>query len=239
MENISYVGLSYQVALQRKMDLIANNIANVETDGYKSGHATFLEHISHPGRAEPVSMALDYGNYRNFSPGPIRQTGNPLDVALQGNGFIAIQGEDGANKYTRNGNFQVNLAGQLVNSAGQIVLDAGDKPIIVPNDAREIIIDERGAISTDQGEIGRLKVVRFDNPQKMRPVGNSLFETEQDAIPDDQTKVVQGAVEGSNVNAVSEMTNMIEVSRRYQSVARLLQTEHDMKRSMIQQLSKP
>src|SRR5690606_11039405 len=238
MENTSYVGLSYQMALQRKMDTIANNVANVDTSGYKSGHVTFLEHISSPNRAEPLSMVMDYGNYRNYESGPIQQTGNPYDVALQGNGFFAVQTAEGGEQYTRNGRFQVNSAGELVNSAGQVVLDAGQKPIIIPNDAREILIDEQGAVSTDQGEIGRLKIVRFDEPQKLRPVGNSLFETEQDAVPDAETKVMQGAVEGSNANAVTEMTDMIEVLRRYQSVARLLQNDHDLQRSMIQQLSR-
>jgi flagellar basal-body rod protein FlgF len=237
MENTSYVGLSYQLALQQKMDSIANNVANVDTTGYKSGHVTFQEHISRPSNAPPVSQVMDYGNYRNFSSGTLQQTGSPYDVALEGNGFLAVDDGTG-NKYTRNGNFHKNSAGELVTSAGHIVLDAGDKPIIVPNDARDLTIDNKGVVSTDQGQIGQLKIVRFDDPQKLRPVGNSLFETEQSGTPDDQTVVIQGALEGSNVNAITEMTGMIEVMRKYQSVARLLQNDHDMQRSMIQQLSK-
>lgn len=237
MENTGYVALSYQVALERKMDQVANNIANVDTNGFKSSHMLFNEYVVNATKQKPLSMVLDYGNYRNFEPGAFQQTGNTLDVALEGNGFLAVQTPDGQ-KYSRNGSMSVNQQGQLVTSGGLIVSDTGGKPIIIPPESRDVIISENGTVSTDQGQIGQLKVVRFDKPQQMKPVGNSLYETDQAAIPDATTRVKQGMIEGSNVNAVLEMTDMIEVQRKYESVARLLQSDHDLQTSMIQSFSR-
>ncbi len=236
MENTGYVALSYQVALGRKMDQVANNIANVDTSGYKSSHMLFNEHIVNAPKQKPLSMVMDYGNYRNYQPGPIQQTGNTFDVALQGNGFLVVQTPEGE-KYTRNGNMNVNNLGQLVNSSGQLMADTGGKPITIPAGSRDVIIAENGTISTDQGQLGRLKIVRFADPQQLKPIGNSLFEGGS-GIPDPTTTVRQGMIEGSNVNAVTEMTDMIEIMRKYQSMARVLQSDHDMQTSMIQRFSR-
>lgn len=237
MENTGYVALSYAVALERKMEVVANNIANIDTSGYKSNHVLFNEYVVNNRRQPPLSMMVDYGNYRNSSAGPIQVTGNPLDVALEGNGFLAVMTDSGE-KYTRNGTLRMDVQGQLITSAGDPVLDTGGKPIVVPADAGNITITPEGTIVTDQGEIGAFKIARFENPQIMRPIGDNLYETEQPAIIDETTRVTQGAVEGSNVNSVMEMTNMIEVMRKYQSVARLLQNEHDSQINMIQKLGR-
>lgn len=237
MENTGYVALSYAIGLERKMDLVANNIANIDTSGYKSSHILFNEYIVRPQRHDPLSMVNDYGNYRNFDAGTIQVTGNPLDVALEGNGFLAVMTDDGE-YYTRNGNLRLDQQGQLITSGGDPVLDTGGKPIIIPADSGHLTITPEGTISGEQGDIAVLRLVRFDNPQELLAVGHNLYETAQPAIPDDTTRVHQGAIEGSNVNAVMEMTNMIEVMRKYQSVARLLQNEHDSQINMIQKLGR-
>jgi flagellar basal-body rod protein FlgF len=238
MENTTYVGLSQQLALQRRMDMVANNIANVDTTGFKSGHILFAEHIVRKNNDAPLSMVSDYGNYRDFTGGALQSTENPLDVALEGNGFLAVQDAEGNVQYTRNGSMQKNNLGQLVNSAGLAIVSAGGQPIVIPPDAREVNISEKGVVSTDQGSIGQLKIVRFENPLLIKPVGNNLYETDQDPIIDGKTIVKQGMLEGSNVNAVMEMTEMIEVMRRYESVARLLQKDSEIQSSMIQRLSR-
>ena len=237
MENTGYVALSLAVGLQNKMDLIANNIANVETNGYKSSNVMFKEYVFNTSQQKPLSMVEDYGNYRNFSPGAVQTTGNPLDVALVGNGFMAVQTETGE-KFTRNGAMQINAQGQLVNNLGQLVSDTGGKPILIPPDARDITITPDATVYANGEALGRLKVVKFEDPQQLTPVGNSLFTTTQPGVQDEATSMTQGALEGSNVNSVIEMTNMIEVMRKYESVARLLQTEHDSQTSMIQRLAK-
>jgi len=237
MENTGYVALSYQVALERKMDIVSNNIANVDTSGYRSSHMMFSEYVNKNPRQEALSQVEDYGNYRNFAPGALTDTGNTLDVALVGNGFMAVSTADGE-KFTRNGNLSTNALGQLVTSAGDVMADTGGKPIVIPQDAGSITIAGDGTVSGEQGPLGQLKIVRFDKPQELKPVGNSLFETEEAGIADPETKVKQGAIEGSNVNAVNEMTNMIEIMRKYESVARILQNEHESQLSMIQKMSK-
>lgn len=237
--NTTYVGLSYQIALQRKMDMVANNIANIDTTGFKSGNVLFAEHIVRENSDEPLSMVSDYGNYRDYSQGPLQQTGNKLDVALEGNGFLAVQDADGSVKYTRNGQMSLNNLGQLVTNTGMPYLNAGGQPIVIPPTATSITIASNGTVSTEDGAISQLQVSRFENPLSIKPVGNSLFETDQDPIADNiNTKVRQGMIEGSNVNAVMEMTDMIEVMRKYESVARLLQRESELQSTMIQRLSR-
>ena len=239
MENTLYVGLSHQMALQRKMDMIANNIANVDTTGFKAGHVLFGEQVVSKNSDKPMSMVLERGNYRDLSTGPLQQTGNPLDIALNGNGFLAVQSEDGSVKFTRNGSMQKNNLGQLVTSSGMPYLTAGGQPLTIPADAHQVIIAKDGTVSTEQGSVGQLQVVRFENPLGVTPVGNSMYETNQDPIPDNtKTVVSQGMLEGSNVNTVMEMTKMIEVMRRYESAANLLKKEADLESSMIQRLSR-
>lgn len=237
MENTVYVALSYQVALERKMAIVSNNIANVDTNGYRSSHMMFSEHVIDAPRQKPISMVEDYGNYRDFKPGPLQQTGNPYDVALVGNGFMAVATPNGE-RFTRNGNMHINATGQLVNSSGDVMADTGGKPITIPPGSSQVTISANGTVSNEDGPLGQLKIVRFENPQGLKPIGDSLFETEQDALPDGETKIQQGMLEGSNVNAVLEMTDMIEVMRKYQSVARILQTEHDTQINMIQKISR-
>lgn len=237
MENTGYVALSYAVGLERKMDLVANNIANADTSGYRSSHMIFREHVIENAKQKPFSMVEDVGNYRNFTPGPLQQTGNPLDVALEGNGFLAV-GTPQGERYTRAGSMRMNNLGQLITPSGDRVLDRSGQPITVPAGSGDLSISRDGTIETNTGIIGRLRVVRFPDPQQLTPVGNNLYDSTQGGIIDDATIVTQGAIEGSNVNAVMEMTNMIEVMRKYQSVARLLQTEHDSQLSMIQKLGR-
>lgn len=237
MENTGYVALSYAVGLQRKMDIVANNIANVDTNGYKSSAMLFQEYVVDNRGQKPFSMVEDYGNYRNFTPGTVQTTGNSLDVALSGTGFLSVNSA-GGERFTRNGAMQIDGRGQLVTSSGDVINDAGGKPIVIPPNTRNISISPDGMISADENQIGQLKIVRFQDPQRLSPVGNNLYSSTQAAIPDQTTTVTQGALEGSNVNSITEMTNMIEVMRKYESVARLLQTEHESQTSMIQRLSK-
>ena len=140
--------------------------------------------------------------------------------------------------YTRAGNFQVNVNGELVTGRGHLVLGEGGGPITVPEDAKTIKIAEDGAIATEEGEIGRLQVVEFDNLQDLEARGDGLYQTTQQANPATNTRVIQGMLEGSNVKPVLEMTRMIDVLRSYQQTQRLLQSEHERQRTMIQRLSR-
>jgi flagellar basal-body rod protein FlgF len=239
MENSLYVGLSGQVALQEKMALIANNVANINTPGFRGQNAVFKEFISDQKRMkEDVSLVYDYGQYQVTDPGPIKLTGGPLDVALIGPGFLGIQTPEGV-QYTRAGNFALNSLGELVNARGMKVADQGGGTIIIPEDAKFVNIDEKGTVSTQDGPVGTLMVAEFADYQKMEPTGNGNYKTTEAAIPATTTKVKQGSVEGSNVSGVLEMTRMIDVLREYQMVNNMMQTEHQRQQTMIQRLGRP
>lgn len=237
MENTIYIGLSRLNALQTHMDLIANNIANANTPGYKANKVLFTEYLDKPkGMKDQMSMVLDYGDYRVKDNGPIKTTDNPLDVALEGPGYLGVQGADGKIYYTRAGNMALGTDGALVTQQGMPIVDTGGAPITLPPNS-QISIDQQGNVSTKQGIVGQLMVQEFPNIQKLTPFGNNLYKTSEAGVQSEKTRVLQGAIEGSNTQPVLEMTDMMDVSRSYQSVARMLQNEHDRIRSTIKSLT--
>jgi flagellar basal-body rod protein FlgF len=226
------------MALQSQMDVIANNIANMSTPGYREQNMVFVEYMEKlKGNPDPLSMVLDYGQYQDTRPGPMKLTGNTLDFAVQGPGYFGIQIPDGTVQYTRAGNFQVNNDGTLVDGRGNPVAAAGGGTITIPKDAAAVYVADDGTLSTDQGQIGQLMISEFENLQTLEAQGNGLYKATAAALPPDNSVVKQGLLEGSNVNPVTEMTRMIEVSRAYQSTQRLLQAEHERQRTMIQRLT--
>lgn len=238
MENSLYVGLSGQVALEQKMALIANNVANVSTPGYRGQNAVFKEFISDQRRMkEDVSLVLDYGQYQMTDPGPVKVTGNSLDVALVGPGFMGVQTPSGV-QYTRAGNFGLNALGEVVTSRGMKVADQGGGTISIPADAKYVTIDHKGVVSTDQGQISQLMIAEFTDYQKLNPAGNGLYTTDEQPKPATETTALQGKLEGSNVEPVIEMTRMIDLMREYQGVQRMMQSEHDRLRTAIQRMTR-
>lgn len=240
MENTIYIGLSRLTALQSHMDMIANNIANINTPGFKAGKMVFAEYLDKPKTMkETLSMVEDYGNFRVAANGPVKLTGNPLDVALEGPGYLGVQGPGGKTMYTRAGSFGLDTEGNLVTQQGYKVLDGGGAPISVPPGSRDIKIDATGSIATMDGTVGNLMVTEFSNIQTLTPFGEGLYQAKEAGIPAEKTKVIQNALEGSNTQGVLEMTDMIDVSRSYQSVAKMMQNEHDRVRSTIKTLTSP
>lgn len=237
MENISYIGLSQQLALQQQMEMTANNLANMSTPGYKAQHTLFSEYITDPKGGAAIHQSSNTGSYRDLSNGSLTQTHNPFDIAMQAEGFFAIRTPGGIS-YTRDGSFSLNSERQLVNKSGFPVLNGNDEPINVPTDATQIRITEDGEITSEQGTIGRIKAVEFENKQALTRLGSNMFDAQGQAeIVIDQPRMVQGAVENSNVNPVIEMNRMIEVLRNYQSTQRMLQTDHERIRNTVQKLT--
>lgn len=238
MENSIYVGLSRSIALQREMDTVANNIANMNTPGYRNQHVLFEEYIEKPrGIVEPLSMVLDSGQYMSNKPGSVQLTGRSTDVSLNGPGFLSVQNGD-ETLYTRNGNLSKNVAGELVTGDGKPVLSDGGAPIVLPEDSIEIRIAEDGTVSNQDGPVGRLAVTEFENINEMDPVGESMYRALVPGVAATETRIIQGSLEGSNVNSVLEMTRMIEVHRAYQSTQRMLQNEHERQSTMIQRMTR-
>jgi len=239
MENALYVGLSRQVALSEQMGLVANNIANVNTPGFRADKMLFEEYLTKSDvTGESLSMVLDYGQYKDTSSGDVRQTGNALDVALGGPGFFMVETAAGT-QYSRAGNFALNDNRELVNASGNPVLDNGQGRITIPENVREIVISHDGQISTDQGVAGQIGMVEFANVNNLQPTAAGFYVpvNNEAALPAENTKAKQNMLEGSNVQAVLEMTNMIEISRQYQSTHRLMQNEHERQNDAIKSLS--
>jgi flagellar basal-body rod protein FlgF len=241
MDNSLYIAISRQTAIKSQMNLVANNIANMNTAGYRSQNVLFQEHLETQSSIADVdddlSLVHNYGQYDDHSPGPVKTTGNPLDIALNGPGFLGVVTPNGV-EYTRAGNLSVNGNGELITASGFQVANTGGAPINIPDNEGNITIGNDGSISTNNGIIDNLMLAEFDNYQLLTPQGNGLYNTTEEALPAANTLVMQGAVEGSNVNPILEMTRMIEISKNYQSSQRFIQGEHDLQRDSIKTLSK-
>lgn len=244
MENALLIGLSRQVALKRQMDVIANNMANMNTAGYKAGTMLFEEHlmpvaamndITGPGKH--ISFVLDSSIYRSFQEGAFVQTGGELDIAISGDGWLVAQTPDGE-RYTRNGQLKLNASGQLVTPAGHPILGDGG-PITFSSDDTGIEIATDGIISTSQGIKDRLRVVKFENNAALKNEGETLFSTSQTPEPVENVRVLQGMVENSNVQPIHELTRMIETVRAYTALAQAMSQSQDLRRQAIQQLGTP
>ncbi|AVM75162.1 flagellar basal-body rod protein FlgF [Magnetospirillum gryphiswaldense] len=231
MENTSYIALSRQNALWRQLDVIAGNMANANTPGYKSEQMMFREYLmdtrsSDRATGKKLSYVQDIGLLRDTREGAFTKTDNPLDLALHNDGFFQVETEAGM-RYTRNGHFRLDEGGMLVNSQGAAVMDTGDNPIILaPNETR-ITVTPDGSVSTENGIVAKIKVVRFANDQDMRKIGDSLYETTQDPDTIARPSIVQGMMEESNVQPVVEITKMTEVLRQYQALQNILEKEHE------------
>ena len=239
MENSIYLGLSRQITLRTNMDIIANNVANMNTTGYRGQNTLFQEYLSKPrGYDDPLSFVNDEGHYQITAPGPLRQTGANLDAAIVGEGFFSIQAPSGEIEYTRDGNFSMATDGTLVTQAGFPVASAGGGSIIIPPNSSQVNIDENGNVSNQDGVLGQLGVFEFENVQQLEQQGNNLYAlVGGEAVPATESRVVQGHLEGSNVQPVVEMTRMIDTLREYQTVSRAMERENERLRSAIQKLT--
>lgn len=237
MQTPSLILLSRQSALQRTVEVLANNIANTNTTGFKAQQMLLQTHQLQPTFKEELNFVVDRATVRDAATGPMVRTGNELDFALQGAGYFGIRAAEGV-RYTRNGSFTMNSDGELVNQDGLPVLSSDGQSITIPAEAEEISLDASGRLLADGNEVGRLQVKTFPNEQAMIEVGNGLYDTKQAGEDATDTRVVQGAVEQSNVKAVVEMIRVNEAVRAYQQTATLLQSEHDRLRNAIRSLGR-
>jgi flagellar basal-body rod protein FlgF len=247
MENTLLIGLSRQTVLERQLDVVANNIANVNTAGFKADQSLFEEYLTsgaHEDNFKPgdrrVSYVQDRGTYRDFAQGAPEQTKNPLDVAITGNAFLVVQ-TAGGERYTRDGGLQMNNLGQLVTQAGNPVLGTSGPIVFQPTD-HDINVSPDGTVTVVEGNgrtdslRGKLRLVSFADAQKLLKEGSNLYSGEG-AAPDLKSQVQQGYIEKSNVNGVAEMSRMIEITRAYTQIATMLQQESDLHKSAIEKLA--
>lgn len=262
MKNI-WVPLSGQVAQQRKVETIANNVANANTVGFKKDQLVFKEHLTaltkgvddihiprkefspddfyHSQGAENAMVAVD-GSFTVFEQGQLQPTNNPLDVALQGEGFLEVLTPNGV-RFTRKGNLSINREGELVTDHGFKVLSALNLPeeslrgpaaanvpapeeraIRIPTNAK-VTITREGDLLTRDGVFNRLSVIEFKDKHALRKEGNSLYITPDETNvlrTDVKTSVNQGFLEGSNVNAIEEMSELIKAHRHFESIQKAI-----------------
>jgi len=244
MNNTSYIALSGQTAVWRQLDVVANNIANMDTPAFRRQSAVFTSFLaSTPNNnalgQQQLAYAQDYGIETDLTAGPINVTHNPMDIALNNKGFFVVKTPDGE-RYTRNGRFMLDNKGRVVTSEGYQVMNANNQPIVVAPNELQFFVAEDGTVSTENTKLGKIRVVSFDNEQTMRRSTGSLWEPPADQKPKPVTtaKFMQGALENSNVNAVVEMTRMIEVQRSYTNTQSLLDAENDRVKQVIDVLSR-
>jgi flagellar basal-body rod protein FlgF len=230
MNHTGYILLSRLSAMMRGTDVLAGNLANSETPGYRAIRPIFAakleeqRNVAAPRGGREVAYAHDRATWRDAQQGMLTSTNNPLDLALQGPGWFAVDTPRGE-RFTRGGHFTMGPDGRLLDQEGNAVLGSGGRPItFAPTDTR-IEIKGDGSILSENGPIGRLRVVRFTDEQGMKAEGDRLYATDETPEEIDRPGVVQGALEASNVRPVLEMTRLTRELRSFQMVANFLEQE--------------
>jgi flagellar basal-body rod protein FlgF len=226
---------------QREFTAVADNVANVNTQGYRKLEMEFRETISRPRAHATASYVEDRALHVSQMQGGMETTGNQLDMAINGEGFFAVD-VGGTRQYTRRGQFLVNPEGTLVTPEGNGVLDSAGQPIQVPAGAAALKMAEDGTLSTsDGGQFAQIGVFTFSDTDlpKLERAGNTAFVPMlgATALPMESPRLKQGALESSNVNAVQEMVNMQNVSRAYESSIRMMKSLEDLESRAIRNLT--
>jgi flagellar basal-body rod protein FlgF len=240
MDNTLLVSLSQQLAAYQSMDVIANNIANLSTPGFRREEQTFHEYVEQltpedgQSGSQSLSFVQDGGVVRDNSEGAMRQTGAPFDLALHGKGFFVVQTANGE-RYTRNGHFSLDQAGQIVDDAGDALQGDGGA-ITINTDDGDIHIGADGTLSGKNGQLAKLRVAAFADESTLTKDGGSLYSASASPTEATGVEIRQGTLEESNVKPVVEMSRMVEVMRSYQAVATMTQSQEDLMRQAIDKL---
>lgn len=243
MENTSLIALSRQGTLRRNLSIIANNLANMNTTGFKAKKMMFIEYLARSDggggiAGQPISFVRDIATMRDTSAGTLKETGNPLNMAIRGPGYFVVEAEDGE-RYTRNGRFRLDEAGKLVTEGGFPVLSDSGQPFFFSPEDSEIKVAADGTVSTENGELGRIRVVRFENDQELREAAGGLLTSESPPQDVETPGVAQNMLESSNVQPIMEIARMIAVERAYSDVKRFITREDERIRTMMRELNRP
>ncbi|CBW28094.1 putative flagellar basal-body rod protein [Halobacteriovorax marinus SJ] len=272
-----WVPLSGAIAQQRKVETIANNVANANTPGFKKDQIVFKEYLTQfekgyeqdldlPHKewkpedfyrsygAEHAKVKVD-GSFTDFQQGQTTPTGNPLDVALKGKGFIEVLTPNGV-RYTRKGNLSINPAGLLVTDGGNPVLSKIDPALLLagenlpspqertiqlPQNSGRLAINFQGELSNSNGKISDLSIVEFNDIHALKKEGNSFYineKFENISTAENKTAVYQGFIEQSNVNAIQEMSELIKANRNFESIQRVIKTYDTISGKGVNEIAK-
>ena len=243
MDRLIYTSMTGANAAAHRQAVLSNNLANVSTNGFRAEMSTFRSVPLQGDGSKTRVFALEATSGHVETPGPVQRTGRNLDAMAVGNAWFAVQGLDGLEAYTRGGSFQVTAAGQLVNSTGLPVLSDGGGPIDVPQGADVALGADGTLTATVAGQrpqaIGRLKLATPTAEDPLRRGDDTLFRPRSgEPMPNDpNARLLSGALEGSNVNAVESMVGMIAAARQFEQQMRLMQTAENDDKSAAQLLS--
>ena len=218
--------------------MLANNIANLSTTGFRREELGFVEHVrAMAGGDRSLSMASAQVRITDFTQGDLASTGGAFDFAIDGPGFFLVETPDGE-RLTRAGHFMANDAGELVTPGGHRVLDVGGGAIFVPSDAGPILLASDGTLATPDGPIAQLGVVRPLQPATLRREAGQLFVFDGNVEPEPDARIRQGHLEGANVDPVLEMARLISVQRAYELGQSFLEREDERIRGVVQTLGR-
>lgn len=248
MDVSAFVLLSHEQALRRRLDVAANNMANVNTIGFKREQPLFHEYVEQtsdvveaaPENGATTSFVLDFGAVHDTAQGAFQPTGNPLDMMIEGPGYLSVETPGGQIAYTRAGMVKVLPSGELTTSGGHKLLGEDGRPVSVPVElAGQISIGSQGTIDGPGGPFGRLVVTVFDDERRIAPHGDGLLTGQGGRqLAAAETKLRTGGVEGSNVQPIAESTAMVEILRAYQTSMQMTESLNDMRRRAIDRLGR-
>ena len=243
METPTYIALSRQMGLRRHMEIVANNLANMNTPAFKGERLIFVEFLNDKNKTssnkDVQSFVQDIGTMRDTTEGPLVKTDNPFDLAVTGDGYFTVETPLGS-RYTRHGRFQLDAENRLVTGQGEPVLDAGGSAINIPRGSGPIAVGTDGTISANGGIIGKLGLVKFPDEQLLRRGANNQYIAPEGTQPEavEKPRIMQGMLEESNVEAITELTRMIEIMRSYQSIGKAIEDEHERQMKTINRVSR-
>ena len=243
MDNALYVGLSRQMVLRREMDIIANTIANLDTNGFKVESLIQKTDPGFPavtmGGPKPVKFVAADGVARNFGQGVLVKTDAPLDVAIEGQGFFQVTGPDGP-RFTRDGRFTTDPNGKLVTQGGLAVADESGGEIIIDGEKGPVSIGPDGSMSQGKERVGKVGTFKFANAGVLEKAGDNLYKNTSNLSAEkaEDAKVRQGFLESSNVKPVLEITRMVEVSRAYEQTSKMIDSQADLSRRAVDRLGR-
>jgi flagellar basal-body rod protein FlgF len=240
MQSALYVGLSAQVTMQRRLETIANNVANANTAGFRADAVKFESLLSRTA-AHSTAFATAGENYINRSAGGVTRTDSPLDLAVIGTGWLAFSTPAGV-VYTRDGRMQINADGELQTTTGRPILDANGAPIVVDPNGGPITVLADGTITQDDNQMGAIGLFEIPPEAKLTRHDNSGVIPDRPAQPVldfVNSGVRQGYVEGSNVNPVVEMTKLIMATRMFESASSLIDSSESTLQNAVRTLGEP
>jgi flagellar basal-body rod protein FlgF len=244
MDNTTNITLSRLVAQSRNMDVIAGNLANMSTPGYRAERMIFADWLApHKGSGAPpgdrqTAFTQDRATYRDRAEGTLTQTGNPLDIALSGDGYFTVSTANGT-RLTRAGRFTLQADGTIADEAGNALLDVNNQKLSVAPGDTVLTVASDGAISSQNGPIGKIAVVTPNDPNRITAEGGRLFRADVPTTPVTTPKLIQGAVEDSNVQPTAELVRMMTTEREFQFATQFLEAEGQRRQTAIDKIAGP